>query len=117
MKITIYLLAVVFLASCTYAQAETTLQWDRPVERENGEQLFIYEIDHFELSTACDDGAEQLIEIVGDVEEITVNYIGECVFKILAVDTNGLYSVWSESVTITIKSPPKAPFNLRIFGG
>lgn len=117
MKNIIYLLAVVFLASCTYAQAETVIQWDRPVERENGEQLFIYEIDHFELATVCDGGVEQLIEIIGDVEEITVNYLGECVFRILAVDTNGLRSVWSDSVTITIKSPPKAPFNLRIFGG
>ena len=111
-----YLLILILLTSCTSAKAETQLNWDRPVERENGEQLFMYEIDHFELSAVCDGKPEQLFLIIGELETITVDSVGTCIFKILAVDTGGLYSVYSDEVTITIKAPPKPPFNLRIFG-
>jgi hypothetical protein len=110
-----YLLIVLLLTSCTYTAASTEIQWDRPVERENGEQLFIYEIDHFELSAVCDGNTEQLFLVIGEAETITDDSVGNCKFKILAVDTNGLYSVYSEEMTITIKTPPKSPFNLRIF--
>ena len=104
---------IIILSSCSYVGAETEISWDRPVERENGEQLFIYEIDHFELSAVCDSKPEELFLVIGEAETMTVDSVGSCKFKILAVDTNGLSSVYSDEITIIIKSPPKSPFNLR----
>ena len=115
MKALVLVLAVA-LTSCVYTEASTDLRWDTPVERENGDQLFIYEIDHFELSIACEGLEEQIVELNNEAISMIVNVVGTCTFKILAVDTDGLASEYTEEKTITIKTPPRAPFNFRIFG-
>ena len=113
---TLWFALAVLLTSCVYTEASTDLRWDTPVQRENGDQLFLYEIDRFELSIACDGLDEQIVELTNEAISLIVNVSGTCSFKILAVDTDGLTSQYSEEKTITIKTPPRAPLNFRIFG-
>lgn len=101
------------LTACNYetfegtatANARLTVQWDRPVERENNEPLFLYEIGGYELSyRAVGDIEYQTLVITnGSTTETELSNIksGQYEIRIAAFDTNGLYSRYSDSVILT----------------
>ena len=86
-----------------------TVSWSVPIERENGTLLTVDEIAGYELHTSCN---EYFIAIVGgDVTSFTLEIAlpYSCKFSVLTVDTNGLRSVLSDTLTVTF-NPPKPPF-------
>lgn len=85
--------------------ATLAVQWDAPVERENGEQLFIYEIGGYELSyrlVGANEYQSLLIENGSTIEtELPITQVGQYEVRIAAFDSNGLYSKFSDAVVLT----------------
>lgn len=81
------------------------LTWDRPTERENGDQLFIYELGGYEIRYKSDLEYEYLYINNGSTENLTVINLKPITysFAITAYDIDGLYSDWSDSLTVSLE--------------
>ena len=106
-------LAVLFmltLSSCSYAATEW--YWDAPTERLDGSTFLPTEIDQFEINLDC--GVEKF-DFITQATSFTVpqDVKGECLAKVLVIDTDGLKSDYSEVITINLRAVPRNPFNLR----
>lgn len=88
------------------------VSWDLPHLRENGDHLPPEEISHFVLRWICDTGIEGTLEVKSPIVKTdlpTRQIWGKCNFIIASVDTDGLYSDWSDPRTVLIKlEGPKA---------
>lgn len=87
---------------------QITVSWSLPVERENGDLLLVTEIAGYELHTSCQ---ENFIAIVGGETTsytVAITLPFSCSFAVITVDTDGLRSELSDSITFTF-NPPMAP--------
>ncbi|UZE96056.1 hypothetical protein [Alkalimarinus alittae] len=81
------------------------LSWSLPSSRADGSDLELYEIDTFRIYHTTEDGSvEEVLEVAGDVTELDLSALdaGIHLFAITVVDSNGLESDFSETVTKTI---------------
>jgi hypothetical protein len=100
-------LSLPLLIGCELSTFETGLSigWDVPVERENGEQLFLYEIGGYEIAYR-EIGSNTYTTLIienGDITQATISELipGQYEFRIAAFDSNGLYSRYSEPVVLS----------------
>lgn len=88
-----------------------TVSWDLPKFRENGEPLKLIEISHFMLKWTCDtfeSGIFRTLKVLSPRSSVSVStddFWGKCQFIIASVDTDGLYSDYSDPKTVLIKLP------------
>lgn len=85
----------------TRSNKTITLAWEAPVERENGEQLFYYEIGGYvvEYRKQTDTGVSiQTINIPADAESVELVDLEDAAYevRVAAYDVNGLYSVFTD---------------------
>lgn len=85
-----------------------TVSWSIPVERENGDLLLLTEIAGYELFNDCQENPVTIIGGETTSYTLAIALPFSCAFSVLTVDTDGLRSVSSESITVTF-NPPKAP--------
>lgn len=109
----LYVVLALLLTSCTQAVAATDISWERPTERVNGDALYLYEISHYDVKAVCDNTVYDY-QVDGALEGVTIDAVGHCMITVRVSDTTGLYSEWVEAIDVTIISPPKTVFNLRI---
>lgn len=108
-----YLIPVVLLTSCVFAFAAPYVGWEPPTERENGSEMYLYEIGGYEITTVCD-GVEKLFVAPHDAVEVEIDVVGTCQVSAVVYDTDGNYSAPTPVIEAEIKSKPMPPFNLRI---
>ncbi len=103
-------LFLLFLAAPAIA-ADVTLTWDSPTERENGSQLPATEIGGYIVKNGND-----LLTVEGNINELTIPDLppGEYFFSVATVDTDGLKSAFSETVSILIPAAPSPPSNIKV---
>ncbi len=81
------------------------LTWDIPVERENNEQLFVYEIGGYEIEyRKVGDVSFQTVTIedgTTNTYAFTELEAGDYEIRIAAFDVNGLYSKFSDSAVLS----------------
>jgi len=78
-----------------------TIMWTRPTTRVNGQPLSVDEIHKYVISITNDTYTDILIDVVDATAEkyvIENLSVGTWSFKMAAVDTNGLSSVWTKSI-------------------
>ena len=78
------------------------MSWRRPTQRENGD--YLKHVDYYIISYWVSGGKELFIVVMGKKEDRTINDLtpGSWVFRIKAVDTDGLESGWSQLVMVSI---------------
>lgn len=108
----IFIASSIFLASCELSTlggsnvpyANFELQWQAPMARENGDPLKPAELAAYELVYRTEDNGffEHYKRIDGSKTSIRVNDIpvGLYEFRIAAIDSNGLYSNFSEPTVV-----------------
>ncbi len=82
-----------------------SLSWNLPSQRADGSDLELYEIDSFRIYHTTEDGSvETMYEVNGDVTAYNLDNLanGKHIFAVSVVDSNGLESELSESVSKTI---------------
>lgn len=81
------------------------LFWTIPSSRVDGSDLELYEIETFRIYHTTENGSvEEVLEVPGDETELDLSALaaGTHLFAITVVDSNGLESDFSETVTKTI---------------
>ncbi len=81
------------------------LSWSLPSSRADGSDLELYEIEAFRIYHTTESGSvEEVLEVAGDETELDLSALaaGVHLFAITVVDSNGLESDFSETVTKTI---------------
>ena len=81
------------------------LSWSLPSSRADGSDLELYEIETFRIYHTTENGSvEEVLEVPGDETELDLSALaaGTHLFAITVVDSNGLESDFSETVTKTI---------------
>jgi len=81
------------------------LSWSLPSSRADGSDLELYEIETFRIYHTTEDGSvEEVLEVPGDETELDLSALeaGTHLFAITVVDSNGLESDFSETVTKSI---------------
>ena len=98
-------LVVLAYLSCSAACLPTVdvqVDWTEPDMRENGTQLFIWEIDHYDVCSEGEQG-ETCYEALGeDTSFVYAESYGEHKIKMRTVDIAGLTSEWTEPVDILV---------------
>lgn len=87
------------------ASRSAKLSWSLPSARADGSDLELYEIETFRIYHTTDDGAvEEILEVPGDETELNLSGLkaGTHLFAVTVVDSNGLESDFSDTVTKTI---------------
>lgn len=87
---------------------QITVSWSMPTERENGDPLPLAEIAGYELFNDCQENPVTIVGGENTSFTLAITLPFSCSFAVLTVDTDGLRSVSSESITVTF-NPPKAP--------
>ncbi len=86
-------------------ERSATLSWNLPNLRADGSDLELYEIETFKIYHTTDDGAvEEVLEVPGDETELNLSGLkaGTHLFAVTVVDSNGLESNFSNTVTKSI---------------
>ncbi len=81
------------------------LSWSLPSSRADGSPLELYEIEAFRIYHTTQDGSvEEVLEVPGDETQLDLSSLveGTHLFAITVVDSNGLESDFSETVTKVI---------------
>ena len=81
-----------------------TIYWDLPLLREDGSALVPENITSFIVAYSCNNSAEVQKTVLGNMASTTiVDLFGDCLFKVKALDSNGLNSPWSDDYSLLIK--------------
>lgn len=104
------------LASVPVVQASPVVKWEAPTIRENSELLKLEEISKYELAIEIDDVPIDLVSSTSNSYTIPFDLTDVSYFtvKVRTVDTSGLTSDWSNTVTYTVPSEPMTPSNVTI---
>jgi hypothetical protein len=97
----------------TTAIETVTVKWTAPTTRINGSALRLNEIASFRLAHKCNDRAEVVTNISGNGLSTTMEGLyGTCSFKVMAIDTAGATSGWSNthSLLIKLRAPARGGF-------
>lgn len=89
----------------TAERRSAKLSWSLPSSRADGSALELYEIETFRIYHTTEDGSvEEVLEVPGDETQLDLSALaaGTHLFAITVVDSNGLESDFSETVTKTI---------------
>ena len=81
------------------------LSWDYPLERTDGSELEVYEIENFRVYQLDGNGDVGAVHVVDGLEtefDITGLEDGEYRFAVTVVDTDGLESDYSQVVTVSV---------------
>lgn len=87
---------------------QITVSWSMPVERENGDLLLVTEIAGYELYNDCQEDPETIVGGETTSFTLAIALPFSCSFSVKTVDSDGLRSNLSDSITVTF-NPPKAP--------
>ncbi|AJQ97411.1 hypothetical protein [Gynuella sunshinyii] len=86
------------------------ISWDTPENRENGESLYVYEIEGYEIKyrKMTDQNYQyqtlRASDYGGLIEEAEVSVAGRGTyeFAVAVFDADGLYSLYSDAMTVTL---------------
>lgn len=106
----ILIFSLSFLSGCISqfdAPGSISLSWLPPTERENGERLFEYEIYGYLVAyqnTSTNSSGVEEVSVDGSNTSTTLTRLESGVYevKVAAIDINGLYSQFSDSILISI---------------
>ena len=96
---------------------DVSLSWTPPTEREDGTALIPSDLTGYEVAAECGKKDKRLLIVNGggtsklDIPELTV---GTCSFAIAAKDADGLYSQWSNVISVDIESGT-GPKKIQLF--
>ena len=99
------LFALLLMVSFSVQAADINLSWEAPTTRENGDSLPLSDIESYKLTVTYPDGSIGDINVEPTETSYTIPIIngpGDYTFTILAVDTDGMESKPSESISTSI---------------
>ena len=84
--------------------ANVTLSWLPPTTRTDFSALDSKEILGYQIELRCNSRSPTIYDVPSDVSSYTIeNVYGNCAFRIKTIDTKGLSSEWSNTVSSLIK--------------
>lgn len=105
------LFAVCSLAQLPAPPVSITLSWEAPIARADGTPLQVEELAGYVLDNSC--ASEPVIITGGDQLSHTLPIIipFDCVFSVVAVDKNGVFSTPTEKIRVNFNAPNPPIFN------
>ena len=113
------LLALMLLASFSAQAADVSLSWSTPTTRENGDALPLAEIARLEIEATYPDGTSEVIDVNAAATTHVIPIIngeGSYTFSISTIDTDGMRSSPSETISTNIleRSAPSGIQTLKM---
>ena len=79
--------------------------WNPPTEREDGATLPESQIQGYVVQYTCMGSQWISSELVVNNCHVPVGIMGDCTFRVRAIDNNGINSAWSNGVAANVAAP------------